>query len=69
MRCLWRLTICLPDRSTKTMYCATSRDVYNMLRYHGFSHDDAANAEGWCDFSLYGEWYCEDDFEIECLEN
>lgn len=44
-----------------------SRSVYDFLIDH-FDHDTAAEAEGWTELACVGEWYEEDDFEIEMME-
>ena len=49
------------------MFCSDSRDVYYCL-VDRFDHYVAANAECWTELACVGEWYEEDDFEIEMME-
>ena len=48
-------------------YFYDSRSVYDLLIDH-FDHDIAASAEGWTELAGVGEWYEEDGFEIEMME-
>lgn len=48
-------------------YLYDSKSVYEHLVEH-VGHDRAANAEGWTELASVGEWYEEDDFEIEMME-
>jgi hypothetical protein len=49
------------------IFCSDSREVYDCL-IDRFEHDIAANAEGWVELACVGEWYEEDEFEIEMME-
>ena len=49
------------------MICTDSREVYDSLMYR-FGHMVAAEAEGWTELACVGEWYEEDEFEIEMME-
>lgn len=49
-------------------YFYDSRSVYDLLIDH-FDHDTAAKAEGWTELACVGEWYEEDGFEIEMMED
>lgn len=48
-------------------YLYDSRSVYEHI-VGRFGHDRAANAEAWAEFACIGEWYDDDDFEIEMME-
>lgn len=47
--------------------CTDSKEVYESL-VKRFGHDVAASAEGWTELASIGEWYEEDEFEIEMME-
>jgi hypothetical protein len=49
------------------MICTDSREIYDSL-VDRFGHDVAASAEGWTELASVGEWYEEDEFEIEMME-
>ena len=34
-----------------------------------FDHDTCANAESWTELASVGEWYEDEDFEIEMMED
>lgn len=44
-----------------------SRSVYDHL-VGRCGHDRAAEAEGWTELACVGDWYEEDGFEIEMME-
>ena len=46
----------------------TPREVYYLLREKEIPHDEAANAEGWCELAGVGEEYETDDFIITIRE-
>lgn len=48
-------------------FCSDSIDVYDYL-VDRFGHNVAANAEGWVELACIGEWYEDDEFEIEIME-
>ena len=50
------------------IFCDHSRAVYDSL-IDRFDHDTAAEAEGWTEMACVGEWYDEDEFEIEMMED
>ena len=49
------------------MFCSDSREVYSCL-IERFEHDVATEAESWTEMACVGEWYEEDGFEIEMME-
>lgn len=51
----------------RSHYFYDSRNVYDyLLKY--FGHDIAASAESWTELASVGDWYEEDGFEIEMME-
>ena len=51
----------------RSHYFYDSRSVYDFLIDY-FDHDTSANAEGWVELACVGEWYEDDGFEIEMME-
>lgn len=57
------LTILFEDPIPKSCLTLNSpRGVYYHLTDIGFSHDIAANAEGWCELSSVGESYFDEEY-------
>jgi hypothetical protein len=57
----------IEEDCSMSYYLYDSRDVYEHL-VEQFGHDRAANAEAWTELASVGEWYEDDDFEIEMME-
>ena len=55
------------DNVSVSYYCTDSRSVYEHL-VERCGHDMAAEAESWTELACVGEWYEEDEFEIEMME-
>lgn len=58
----------IKENSSESHYFYDSRSVYDFLIDH-FDHETCANAESWTELASVGEWYEEDDFEIEMMED
>lgn len=58
----------ITEDSSCSHYFYDSRSVYDFLIDH-FDHDTSAEAEGWTELACVGDWYEEDDFEIEMTED
>lgn len=55
-------------KTSSSNYFADSGSVYDFLIDH-FDHETCANAESWTELASVGEWYEDDDFEIEMMED
>ena len=60
--------VTLKDDINSSHYFYDSRSVYDLLIDH-FNHDIAADAESWTETACVGDWYENDDFEIEMMED
>ena len=58
----------IKENSSESHYFYDSRSVYDFLIYY-FDHDTCAKAESWTELASVGEWYEDDDFEIEMMED
>lgn len=52
---------------SKSYYFYDNRSVYDFLIEH-FDHNVASDAQCWTEMASVGDWYEEDDFEIEMME-
>lgn len=59
--------VTLKQRVGNSSYFYDSRSVYDFLIDY-FDHNTAMEAESWTELACVGEWYENDDFEIEMME-
>lgn len=52
---------------SKSYYFYDNRSVYDFILEH-FDHNIAVDVQGWTETACVGEWYEEDEFEIEMME-
>lgn len=58
----------IEENCSESHYFYDSQSVYDFLIDH-FDHNTCANAESWTELASVGEWYEDDDFEIEMMED
>jgi hypothetical protein len=59
--------ITLKEDTSKSYCFYDNRSVYDFLIEH-FDHNIAVDAQCWTEVAGVGEWYEEDEFEIEMME-
>lgn len=52
---------------SESYYFYDNRSVYDFLIEH-FDHNVAVDAQCWTEMACVGDWYEEDEFEIEMME-
>lgn len=60
--------ITLKEDVSSSHYFYDSRSIYDLLIDY-FDHETASNAESWTETACVGDWYENDDFEIEMMED
>lgn len=59
--------VTLKEDMSSSHYFYDSRSVYDLLIDY-FDHDIAEEAESWTELACVGDWYENDGFEIEMME-
>lgn len=57
----------IKEDSSCSHYFYDSRSVYDFLIDHS-DHDTAESAESWTELACVGDWYEDNDIEIEMME-
>ena len=57
----------IKEDSSQSHYFYDTRSVYDFLIEY-FDHNIAVDAQCWTEMACVGEWYEEDGFEIEMME-